>query len=164
MEPRDDAWQTDVRPPVQYPPEAYDPPPLHEPKKKSSKVGLIVVLVVVGVGVLGGVCFWGWGLFRDQARDALNRNRVIQRHIGRITKMELNFTETGEDPDPEVLVFDITGTKGSGTVTARFVTTGAESEEVESGTLRLSSGKTYDLNGNDDFDWDSRFEEREDRY
>ena len=122
------------------------------PKKKRSKVWLIVVLAVVVVVGLGGLTFWGWGMFRDQARDAMNRNPVIQRHIGRITAIELNFTETGDAEDEDVFVFDITGTNGSGTVTARFLSVGSDTEELGSGTLRLSSGQTYDL------DDGSRFE------
>lgn len=110
-----------------------------------------VILILAGCGflIVAGCCgfaFWGWGLFTDQAKDALNANPVIQEHIGNIESIETDFTATGNAEGDDVFVFRIKGPKGSGVVTAEFISTGADSEEVRSGTLELDSGETYDLN------------------
>lgn len=115
--------------------------------KSSNK---IVIFIIAGIGflIMAGCCgfvFWGYGLFTDQAKDALNDNPVIQEHIGEIEEIETDFTATGNAEGEDVFVFRIKGSKGSGVVTAEFISTGPESEEVRSGTLELDSGETYDL-------------------
>lgn len=117
---------------------------------KSNKT-TYVILGITGFGFLmtvaccGGFAFWGWGLFTDQAEAALNRNPIIQRHIGDIEDIDTDFVATGNEENEDVYVFRISGPKGSGTVTAEFLTVDAETEEVVSGTLELSTGETYDL-------------------
>ena len=105
--------------------------------------GLIfLVLVVAGVG---GLLYWGWDLFVGQAEELLNANPVIQEHIGSIEELTIDFTATGEADGDDVFVFEVKGDKGSGVVTAEFVTIDENSEELRSGKLDLPSGETYDL-------------------
>ena len=44
-----------------------------------------------------------------------------------------------------MFVFEISGPKGAGTLTAECITVDAEREDVVSGTLRLASGKEFNL-------------------
>jgi len=105
----------------------------------------ITAFILLALAAIGGFAFWGWGVFADQAKEALNNNPVIQQHIGEVDEIELDFAATGEVEDEDVFVFRIEGSKGSGVVTAEFVSVDADTEEIRSGTLQLSSGETYDL-------------------
>lgn len=112
----------------------------------------IVVGAVVGVFLLlllavGGVGFWGWGLFVDQAKDTLNDNPVILQHVGKITEIDTDFIATGDVEDEDVFVFRVKGANGTGVVTAEFVTVDEDTEAIHSGTLRLPSGETFELAG-----------------
>ncbi len=106
---------------------------------------IIVAIITLIVLALVGFGFWGWGLFAGQAKEALNNNAVILQHIGEIDRIETDFEATGEAPGDEVFVFKVEGSKGSGVVTAEFITVDADTERVESGTLQLASGEIYDL-------------------
>ena len=101
-----------------------------------------VVLVAVGIG---GLLYWGWGLYAEQAKAELNNNPVIQQYIGNIEEMSLNFGASSDIDDEDTFVFDVKGAKGEGVVTAEFVTIDHETEELRSGTLRLPNGETHDL-------------------
>ena len=103
--------------------------------------GLLLALILA----IGGVAYWGYDMFRDQARDAVARNPVIQQHVGEIREFDFDMSATGDDPDPEVFVVRVEGTRGSGTVTAKFVTVDAERERIASGTLVLDGGERHEL-------------------
>ena len=117
---------------------------------KSNKLiigGIIAALLlgfigIVGIGSLG---FWGLDMFTEQARDALDENPVIQEHIGKIDQIDMDFTATGAASGDDTFVFEISGPRGKGVVTAEFITIDEDSEEVRSGTLRMSSGESHDL-------------------
>ena len=102
----------------------------------------VALLLLLGIG---GFVRWGWNLFKAQARDALNRNAVIQHHIGAIDRMELDTAGTAHAEGDDVFVFRLEGPKGSGVVTAEFVTLDADTEVIASGTLELPGDETYDL-------------------
>ena len=113
-------------------------------RRRLMVVGIVgfILLILVGIGGLG---FWGLDLFTAQAKDALNKNSVILQHVGEINEIEIDVTATGEAEGQDVFVFRVAGSRGSGVVTAEFVTIDADSEEIRSGSLRLSSGETYEL-------------------
>ncbi len=108
-------------------------------------IWVAVLAVPIAIAALGGAVWWGWVLFLDQAREALQANAVVQEHVGSIASMELDFVATGEVSGEDVFVFDLVGTKGSGRATGRFVTVDADTEELVSGSLELPSGEVYDL-------------------
>ncbi len=108
------------------------------------------VLGAAGCGLLvllgtAGVVFVGWNLFQDQAEKALDANPVIRQHVGEIERIEADLVASALAEGVDDFVFRIEGTKGTGVVAAEFVTIDADTEEIRSGTLRLSSGETYEL-------------------
>jgi hypothetical protein len=115
------------------------------------RTGLLIALLLGGGAILAlivavaGFAWWGYNLFEDQARDAVARNPVIERHVGEIRDFDFDLSATGDDPDPEVFVVRVGGSLASGTVTAKFVTVDAERERIANGTLVLDSGERYDL-------------------
>ena len=105
-------------------------------------VGVVVLVIVVSVGSFG---LWGWNMFVEQTREALDANPVIAEHIGEIEEIEVDLEATGLAPGDDVFVFTITGSKGSGSVTAEMVTVDEDTEEIASGKLRLPDGQEIDL-------------------
>jgi hypothetical protein len=107
-----------------------------------------------GCAVIGAlaIILGGWGLLRfglvvftDEVESDLRSNPVIVEHVGRIEEFELDLggsiaAEGGDD-----FVFRVSGTKGSGLLTATCITNEDGSEEVVAGTIQLESGETLDL-------------------
>jgi hypothetical protein len=126
-------------------------------QEKSGLPKILIIVLVVGLigtllcgGVCGGGAFWGWGMFEEQAQQALSQNEVILEHIGEIQSMDFDLMGTGEAEDGstaagQTFVFRVEGSKGSGVVSAEFVTDDADTELLTSGTLTLSSGEVIDL-------------------
>ena len=110
-------------------------------------VGAVVAVVVVLVVVVGLIGLWRWGagLFEAQIKDVLATNPVIIKHLGDVVECKMDLAASGEAEGDEVFVFNVTGSKGNGVVTAECVTVDADTEQITSGTLRLASGETVDL-------------------
>jgi hypothetical protein len=106
---------------------------------------LIVGFILLSLVGIGGLGFRGWDLFTDQAKEALDKNSVILQHVGEIDRIEMDVTATGDAEGEDVFVFRVAGSKGTGVVTVEFVTVDVYTEEICFGTLRLSSGETYEL-------------------
>lgn len=85
--------------------------------------------------------------FERQVAVDIENNPVIVRYIGDIDAIEIDWTATGEEPDDDVFVFRLSGSKGDGVLTAKCITIDADHEDVVSGSLRLPSGETIDLFG-----------------
>ena len=107
-----------------------------------------------GCAVIGAlvIIFGGWGLLRlglgvfsDEVESSLRSNPVIIEHIGRIEEFELDLGASIAEEGGEDFVFRVSGTKGSGLVTATCVTNEEGIEEVVAGTMQLESGETLDL-------------------
>jgi len=103
-----------------------------------------VLLVAAMVGACAWVVGWGWGLFADQARDALQAQPVVQAQIGQIRGMDLDFLATGAAAGAEEFVFDLAGDRGHGRVKATFVSLGAGQEIITGGELTIA-GRHYAL-------------------
>jgi hypothetical protein len=69
---------------------------------------------------------------------------AIQEHVGDIQETNLNMMATGElaeeTGEQGVMVFDVTGSKGSGTIRARV-----EGQDVTQATLVLPDGQEFEL-------------------
>jgi hypothetical protein len=120
------------------------------PRSEGRTVALVVtgVLLLGALGILavgGGFMVYGLGLLEDQVAADLRGNAVLQAHLGEVIRFDVNFSRSMLEPDQETLVFDVTGLKGAGRVTARCVTVDADHEKVTAGTLRMDSGAVYDL-------------------
>jgi hypothetical protein len=87
----------------------------------------------------------GLGVFADEVESELRANPVIIEHVGRIEEFELDLSASIAESGGEDFVFKVSGTKGSGLVTATCVTNEDGIEEVVSGTIQLESGETIDL-------------------
>jgi hypothetical protein len=87
----------------------------------------------------------GLGVFSDEVESELRSNPVIIEHVGRIEEVELDLSASVAEEGSEDFIFRVSGTKGSGLVTATCVTNADGMEEVVAGTIQLESGETLDL-------------------
>ena len=104
-------------------------------------------MVVVLAMVFGGWALLklGLGVFSDEVESELRSNRVIIEHVGRIEEFDLDLSASVAEEGSEDFIFRVSGTKGSGLVTATCVTSTDGTEEVVAGTIQLESGETLDL-------------------
>ena len=85
-------------------------------------LGILGALGVVGALVCCGGSFFaykaGTGMIAEAFKEQLSGNPVIEEHIGTIDSMNLNLSATGEygQSSPGSMAFDISGSKGSGTI------------------------------------------------
>ena len=104
-------------------------------------------VVVILAMVFGGWALMklGFGVFSDEVESELRSNPVIIEHVGRIEEFELDLSASVAEEGSEDFIFRVSGTKGSGLVTATCVTNSDGMEEVVAGTIQLESGETLDL-------------------
>ncbi len=111
-------------------------------------IGLAACVVLIGMvvlGALGWLIVFGWSLFADQARAALQDDAVVQERIGRIHTMRVDLVRTGLAPGADDFVFTVEGDRGRGRVHATWVSGGAEREILSDGVLTLHDGSEYTL-------------------
>jgi hypothetical protein len=122
--------------------------------KKSFPWNKVLIFGCGGCAVVGAlvIVFGGWGLLRlglgvfsDEVESELRSNPVIIEHIGRIEEFDLDLSASIAEEGGEDFVFRVSGTKGSGLVSATCVTNDDGIEEVVAGTIQLESGETLDL-------------------
>ena len=104
-------------------------------------------VVVILAMVFGGWALMklGLGVFSDEVESELRSNPVIIEHVGRIEEFELDLSASVAEEGSEDFIFRVSGTKGSGLVTATCVTNADGMEEVAAGTIQLESGESLDL-------------------
>lgn len=85
-----------------------------------------------------------------QARAALQVDPVVAAHLGAIRKVALDDAASMDEPGPDVLVFDVEGSRGKGRVTARFLTVSATQEALGPGVLVMADGTRHDIEGDAD--------------
>ncbi|WP_447938391.1 hypothetical protein [Pseudoxanthomonas mexicana] len=83
-----------------------------------------------------------------QARAAMQVDPVVAKHLGAIRTVSLDEPASMDEPGPDVLVFDVVGSRGKGRVTARFITVSPTEEVLGPGTLVMADGTTHDIDGN----------------
>ena len=114
----------------------------------------ILIFGCGGCAIIGtlAIIFGGWGLLRfglgvfaDEVERDLRSNPVIVEHVGRIEEFELDLGASVAAEGGDDFVFRVSGTKGSGLVTATCITNDEGIEEVVAGTIQLESGETLDL-------------------
>jgi hypothetical protein len=132
------------------PPMGAPPYPPAAPRKSGKRLGWIIagvggLSILLCCGGIAGLAYFGMGLVATEVRNLVREHPVVVEHIGEIQTIKLNFTETGAADDADTFVYDLTGTKGRGVLTAKHVTNAAGDEELVSGTLRLPNGEEYDL-------------------
>ena len=104
-------------------------------------VGGLVFVVVFGVG---GYFLWDYTkkLLAEKVKVQVRDNPVVREHLGELETVEIDLTATSASDDEDELVFQAQGSKGAGELRVEFDNDG---ERIERGTLRLPSGKSYDL-------------------
>ncbi|WFC42333.1 hypothetical protein [Pseudoxanthomonas sp. SE1] len=82
-----------------------------------------------------------------QARAAMQVDPVVSAQLGAIRKVVLDDAASMDQPGPDVLVFDVEGSRGKGRVTARFITVSATEEALGPGVLVMSDGTEHVIEG-----------------
>ncbi len=103
-------------------------------------VGLIVMLVCCG-----GVGVFGVNLMSTEAELALRDNAQIREHLGELSSVRVNLLKSVSQEGDDVWVYDLTGAKGNGELTTLQTTDDNGDEVFHSAKLRLSDGKTVDI-------------------
>ncbi|MCH6482745.1 hypothetical protein MMG85_04050 [Pseudoxanthomonas sp. LH2527] len=85
-----------------------------------------------------------------QARAAMQVDPVVSAHLGAIRKVALDDAASMDEPGPDVLVFDVEGSRGKGRVTARFLTVSATQEALGPGVLVMQDGTEHAIEGDAD--------------
>ena len=127
--------------------------PRFQKEEKSNKTCLTVGLIlggIVGVVLLCGGCgvgmyFFGTGQLAGGVQAALADNPVIREHVGEIQSLEFDVMDTGERGGDDVFLFDVTGSKGSGTIFAECIQQPGGGVNVISGQLELDNGEVFPL-------------------
>jgi len=111
--------------------------------------GVSAVALVGGCALcgLGGWALWASGsqLLEEQVAADLRDNPVIVEHIGTIQTLELDPMAAPQHTGPEDNPYRIVGTKGTGVIVVSSRTVSGDVEVVESGTLYVDGGGSYDL-------------------
>lgn len=83
-----------------------------------------------------------------QARAAMQVDPVVAKHLGAIRSVALDEAASMDEPGPDVLVFDVEGSRGKGRVTARFITVSPTEEVLGPGSLVMADGTEHAIEGN----------------
>ena len=85
--------------------------------------------------------------FAQQAREAVQRYAPTARHLGQIESFRHNAAATEAAVGMLTFVFDVVGSKGSGRLSADFITVDADTERLGAGTLTLAGGRVIRFDG-----------------
>lgn len=134
---------------------AMDRPP--RGKNTSTWIWIVILGVVVGLPTLiiggavltccgggAGLVYFGLDVVAEQVADDLRDHPVIQEQLGGIDEIDVDFTASAAADGDEEFVFKVKGPKGSGTLTARTISTDDGREQVERATLRTDKG-TFEI-------------------
>lgn len=105
----------------------------------------LVLAMLVGCGALDQ----GLAIFTAQAKTALQADPVIRQHIGEIREIKIDEDASAEAPGEDEFVFDLVGSKGSGRVSADFITIDADTEKLGAGKLKMSDGREFAIEARD---------------
>ena len=124
------------------------------PPQKSSNTWLWVLGILGALGLVGAVVCCGGsyfafragtGMMADAFKAELADNPVIEEHIGTIDSMSMNLGKTSEygQSSPGSIAFDISGSKGSGTILIKQETRADGQPGVGSAELILADGTRH---------------------
>ncbi|MBI1347309.1 hypothetical protein GC163_13600 [bacterium] len=122
------------------------------PKRKSKTGCWIWALVITilgmifgGIACCGGFFYFGLNVFNDEMKAQVKDNPVLIEHIGELESMSINFVKTGEVNSEDTIVYDVKGSKASGTLAVEHTQNGDGDILVISATLTLADGQTFEL-------------------
>ncbi len=114
--------------------------------------GILLAGMMTICAICGGLVYVGAREFEKQVETAIERNVVVQKHIGTDVEVAEDEDQTMELSGLTEFCYDVTGPLGEGTVYADFVTVDADTEEIGYGILKLPGGESYDLNTGKEID------------
>lgn len=131
--------------------------PASTPKSKKGGNTVLIIFAVIGIlGTVGVVACCGLGgagfyaamnVISSEVQTLVADDPVVQEKIGDIqsTKLNMGFTtKVQEDEGKRTFVFDIEGSNGSGTLTAKLETDAPGRPEIIWAQLEVD-GEIYDL-------------------
>jgi hypothetical protein len=110
------------------------------------KIALIVIGIIGALGLLScggcvGLYFFGVNAMEEEYADSLAQYPAVRQHLGEIRELDFQLMKSGEHADENAYVFDVVGSKASGTVTIWD----DGYDNIVAAKLRLKSGKEIDL-------------------
>ena len=91
-------------------------------------LGGCLLLIVLVVGGIVGVGFWGMGKFGDLVQEGFKDHPAVIEHFGTLESVNMDFQATSQ-ADGQSVVFAVTGSKGKGQIAIPKT----EMESMESG-------------------------------
>ena len=126
----------------QYDPHGQSPyghPPQYAPPPKKSRTGMWLLLIFGGGGVMVLLCCGGCIFLAmigseeesDQLRARYADHPAVVEQIGEIDSLSRNWTDSLEDDDNNIWIFDISGDRGSGQLIIRESSSFSMEEELD---------------------------------
>lgn len=107
--------------------------------------GFLALMVLIVLGAVGSIAWYGFGMFNDQAKAAIHNNPGVIEAVGEIREIRMDFTATGNTSGAETFAYRIEGERANGLLVGRFVTIDADTEELRDGKLTLDDGRVIAL-------------------
>lgn len=108
--------------------------------------GVLGATVLLSLCCCGG-CFYvaskGISMQADMVKAEFSTHPKVKEHLGELETVSTNFTKTGELGEPEVIVFDAVGSKGTGELIVK--PNNNQPGEYITARLRLANGDEIDL-------------------
>jgi hypothetical protein len=131
----------------------YEPPQnFASPRRSGSGWKWVVALGLVGGGLLLGCCLsggalvvFGLGVVAEQVADELRDNPIVQRELGGIEEIRVDYAASMARDDDDEYVYKVEGPKGKGTLVAKSNSNDDGGEDIVSASLRTSDGRTLQL-------------------
>lgn len=139
--------ESTASPPSDYGPGSWDA----QQTKGSPIVRALLIILLVAFIVMGacGACSYcaykmGTGYLSEEVASALGENPVLMEHVGEIESLEFDLGASTAEPESDVFVFTVEGSRGSGRLLVRLGTA-ADEPEVIGAILEMEDGTTHDL-------------------
>lgn len=130
------------------PPYRRTPPPRRSGRLPYFVFGAFAGVIALGgmllVGGLGALFVFGGSVIEEQVAADLKENAVLAEHVGDNRTFDIEWYQSGMHPDNDTFIFQVSGSKGSGVMTAKCITIDADREDVTEGTLSVG-GRTFNL-------------------
>jgi hypothetical protein len=92
-------------------------------------IGCLAAAACMFAGLVGLTC-WGMSLIREQVIADLERQPLIEEHLGLPLTCHIDYLKSGQDGRTDYFVYECGGPVDSGTVTLRSDSLGPDGEEV----------------------------------
>lgn len=120
-------------------------------KKEGGSGCLYWALGCAGVGTIacllccGGIGYFTTNMLSTNVELKLRDNPQIREHLGELSSVRVNLLKTMNHAEDDAWVYELSGAKGKGELTVEQTTDFDGDQEFHSATLRLSDGKTVEI-------------------